>query len=217
MLVNSVGEHDFSAQETCHLLLQLPLVKSTRDHTILGLDGSRQVQQQEGADVDTVPSILDHYTQRPRNSTFENMTLIYFAQNYTMPKELSTTPKQQKMKEVSVRPHISPDPNSPKFEQYCKQKLMLHVPFRSIDQLKGACSTFAEAYSIFLHSSNAPPSLEDDIVRFNDQQVEQDENNDNEVCNELYNAHVVNSYFTGFFCSSKSASRRMDVNMSTKR
>jgi len=134
-----------------------------------------------------------------------------------MPKELSTTPKQQKMKVVSVRPHISPDPNSPKFEQYCKQKLMLHVPFRSIDQLKGVCSTFAEAYSIFLHSSNVPPSLEDDIIRFHDQQVEQDENNDNEVCNILYNPHVVNCYFTGFFCSSKPASRRMDANMSTKR
>ena len=40
LLVNSVGERDFSAQETCHLLLQLPLVRSTRDYTILSLDGS---------------------------------------------------------------------------------------------------------------------------------------------------------------------------------
>ena len=45
LLINSVGERDFSAQETCHLLLQLPLIKSTRDFIILSLDGSRQVQE----------------------------------------------------------------------------------------------------------------------------------------------------------------------------
>ena len=35
LLINSVGERDFSAQETCYLLLQLPLIKSNRDHVIL--------------------------------------------------------------------------------------------------------------------------------------------------------------------------------------
>lgn len=43
LLTNNVGERDFSAQETSHLLLQLPLVKSTRDHVFISLDGSRQV------------------------------------------------------------------------------------------------------------------------------------------------------------------------------
>ena len=86
LLVNSVGERDFSAQETCHLLLQLPLVKSTRDYTVLSLDGCRQVQQgqlHETSSVATVPSILDYYIQWPYNSSFEDMTLIYFAQNCT--------------------------------------------------------------------------------------------------------------------------------------
>ena len=65
LLTNSVGERDISAQETCHLLLQLPLVKSTRDYIILSVDGSRQVQESESRDstTATVPSILDHYIQ----------------------------------------------------------------------------------------------------------------------------------------------------------
>ena len=91
LLVNSVDEQDFSAQETCHLLLQLPFVKSTRDYTILSLDGSHQVQQeqlQDGASRATVPLILDHYVQQPSNASFEDMTLLYLAQNYTIPKEL---------------------------------------------------------------------------------------------------------------------------------
>ena len=115
LLINSVGERDFSAQETCHLLLQLPLVKSTRDYTILSLDGSSQVEEhpEDGSSRATVHSILDHYVQRPADAVFEDMTLLSFAQHYSMPKDLGTVPKQQKMKIVSVRPYCSPDPNGP--------------------------------------------------------------------------------------------------------
>ena len=89
LLINSVGR-DFSAQETCHLLLQLPLVKSTTDYTILSLDGSRQVEEQpeDSTSRATAPSILDHYIQQPVNRTFEGMPLLAFAQNYSIPKEL---------------------------------------------------------------------------------------------------------------------------------
>ncbi len=110
------------------------------------------------------------------------MTLLVFAQNYTMPKELGAAPKHHKMKIVSIRPYCSPDPDGPKYEQYCKQKLMLHVPFHHVDQLKGTCDTFSEAYAIFLESGNVPPSLEDDIRRLNEHQLEQDDDDDaNEV------------------------------------
>ena len=47
---------------------------------------------------------------------------------------------------------------------------MQHVPFRHVDELKGTCSTFVEAYAIFFHSGNVPPSLEDDIDRLEQQQ-----------------------------------------------
>ncbi len=81
------------------------------------------------------------------------MTLLSFAQNYSMPKELGTAPKLHKMKVVGVRPYCSPDPDGPKYEQYCQQKLMLRVPFRHVDQLKRSSTTFAEAYATFLRSS----------------------------------------------------------------
>ena len=171
LLINSVGERDFSAQETCHLLLQLPLIKSTRDFIILSLDGSRQVQERpDDGETATASSVLDHYIHRPQNSTFEFMTLLHFSQHYSMPKELGTTPKHHKMKIVSVRPYCSPDPNGPQYEQYCKQKLMLHVPFRHVDVLKGTCESFTEAYAIFLQTDNVPSSLEDDIRRLTEQQ-----------------------------------------------
>ena len=48
-------------------------------------------------------SILDHYIQRPSDCTFDHMTLLHFAQNYSMPKELGTVPKNHKMMIVNVR------------------------------------------------------------------------------------------------------------------
>ena len=57
LLINSVGERDLSAQETCHLLLHLPLV---RDHIILSLDGSHEVQGEQSVNSTnraTVPTV----------------------------------------------------------------------------------------------------------------------------------------------------------------
>jgi len=44
LLINSIGERDYSSQETCHLLLQLPMFKASRDFIVLSLDGSRLVE-----------------------------------------------------------------------------------------------------------------------------------------------------------------------------
>ena len=61
LLINSVGERDYSAQETCHLLLQLPMFKSSRDLIVLSVDGSRAVEDQ--LEEEQHASILDYYMQ----------------------------------------------------------------------------------------------------------------------------------------------------------
>ena len=40
LLINSIGNSDYSAQETCPILLQLPMYKSSQDSVALSLDGS---------------------------------------------------------------------------------------------------------------------------------------------------------------------------------
>ncbi len=132
----------------------------------------------------TVPSYLDHYIHRPNSAVFQNMTLLHFAGNFRISKEIGSNPKSQKMKIVIVRPHCSPDPDCPKYDQYCQQKLMLHVPFRLVDDLKGSNDTFTAAYAIFLQSGNIPQSLEEDIRRLEEhrnEQIEEDDEGDNEV------------------------------------
>ena len=62
LLINSVGEGDYSAQETCHLLLQIPVFMASRDFVVLSLDGSRALADRLDDDrAATNLSSLDHY------------------------------------------------------------------------------------------------------------------------------------------------------------
>ena len=176
LLIHSVGDRDYSAQETCHILLQLPIYKASRDFIVLSLDCSRageQNVQQDGRA--TALSILDHYLARPATPTFNNTTLLEFAQQYTMPRELGAQPNRRNKKVVVItRPYCPPDPAGPKYEQYCQQSLMKHKSFRQLTDLLAGHSTYAEAYAAFLQTENVPVSLEEDIFRL--QQHQQQEN-----------------------------------------
>ena len=175
-LINSVGNRDYSVQETCHLLLQLPLIHSSRDFTVLSLSGSRQVQNQvenqmhQGTQA-PVFSTLDHYVQRPTTTMFQDMNFLHFAQYYySMPKDLGSDPKHHKTKVVII-PYCFPDPSGPKYEQYWQYKLMQHKPFRHVEELKGTWQIFTEAYN-----------MEDDIYRVEHQRqtTENNQDSDNE-------------------------------------
>ena len=177
LLINSVGNRDYSAQETCHLLLQLPMYKASREFVVLSLDGSRLVQHdlvQE--DTATAPSILDHYAHRPITDAFDSMTLMEFTQNYIMPKDVNLPPKRRNKKVIVIaRPYCSPDPEGPNYEQFCRQYLMQHKSFRQINELVDGFQNYTEAYDTFLQSSNIPQSLENDIFQQNSYEQQQQE------------------------------------------
>ena len=182
LLIHSVGDRDYSAQETCHILLQLPMFKASRDFIILSLDGSRAVQdhfQQDGRA--TAPSILDHYIARPAASHLRSITLLEFAQQFTMPKELGAEPNRRSKNVVVIAcPYCSPDPAGPKYEQYCRQSLMQHKPFCQLSELLAQHETYAEAYTEFLQTGNIPPTLQEDIFRLQQLEASQ-ETTQNEV------------------------------------
>ena len=160
LLINSVGDRDYSAQETCHLLLQLPMFKASREFVVLSLDGSQAVEEhlQEGQ-RSTAPSILDHYLVCPSTTEFNCMTLLEFAQQHTMPKELNSEPKRRTKKVIVIaRPYYSPDPTGLSYEQYCHRSLMQHKSFRQLSELLAGNETYTEAYASFLQSGNCPPS-----------------------------------------------------------
>ena len=61
-MMRSVGERDFSAQETGHMLLSLPLVSCTYTFVTVSLDASRRLREDRGVTGELlVASVLDHY------------------------------------------------------------------------------------------------------------------------------------------------------------
>ena len=64
---------------------------------------------------------------------------------------------------VIIKPNYSPDPDSPHFEDYCHQKLMLYRPFRNEADLLGENRNFVQAYTSYLQSGNVPTTLLDDL------------------------------------------------------
>ena len=82
LLISTVGERDFSAQETCHLLLQLPLYCATRDFIIVSLDGCHIVDHLGNQRPATAPSPLDHYIACPTSPLFESVIITFYT-NYS--------------------------------------------------------------------------------------------------------------------------------------
>ena len=167
LLINTAGARDYSAQETCHLLLQLPMFKASRDFIILSLDGSHAVAEHlEEEQRATAPSIIDQYMRRPTTTQFNDLTLLEFARQYTMPKTLGSEPTHRSRRIVVIpRPYCSPDPDGPKYEEYCHQSLMQHKCFRQMHDLLAGNETYVQAYVAFLQSGQIPPCLEDDVYR----------------------------------------------------
>ena len=200
LMISSVGERDFSAQETCHLLLQLPMYRASRDFVMLSLDGSRQLEDrlEENKSV-TVNSQLDHYCARPSTPQFEDMTLLQFIQSYRTPKKVGEDLIRRKKEViVIVCPCCSPDPRGPNYEQYCRQKLMLYRPFRKHEELLGTSDTYSDVYSNFLQSCTVPASLADDILHLEAAARENRSENDDEVsysyCNHKFSLRDYYNY-----------------------
>ena len=115
LLISTTAERDYSAQDTCHLPLMLPMYTASHDFVMLSLDRSRHVEEwlEEGKPT-TALSALDHYTSRPNTPHFEKMTLLHFVQCYSMPKNVGQEPvARKKMVVVRVWPHCSPDTSGP--------------------------------------------------------------------------------------------------------
>ena len=84
------------------------------------------------------------------------------------------------------RPYCSPDPSGPKYEQYCRQQLMMHQPFRQLKELLGTCDNHATAYSIFLQSVISPQSFADDIHQLEVMERENHINNNEEEVSPIF-------------------------------
>lgn len=138
-----LGERTYSAQETAHLLLGIPLVRCSMSFQSLNIssDGDmREIDANEvefneaGERVVTGESWLQRYMKRPAH--MENMTLHEVRQQYAW--RGGEWRKRRTTTRVIVRtfPRLSPNPEDPRYEEYSRTKILLHHPFRDMDALR---------------------------------------------------------------------------------
>ena len=163
-MIQVVGERDFGAQETAHILQSLPLYSCNFNFVTLSLDGGRQIRTdtQTPQDNSTNPSMLETYMNRMQyQDSFPDimsLNVLRFASTYTLSQN-ELTPRAN---EVIVRnfPTYNPDPKGINYGLYCKYQLLKLKPWHTNpqnawDNLPECDNTFIDTYRKFLRSEYA--------------------------------------------------------------
>ncbi|KIX04765.1 uncharacterized protein Z518_05635 [Rhinocladiella mackenziei CBS 650.93] len=185
-----IGERDWSAQEVCHLLLDLPLQIASR--VVLLVDCHPESHQattycleEDGESLKRGQSPLERYKLRPEEPKDLAYLRVFRLYDFRGPPEKMTLRPRVLPRILNYFPHYRPTVD---VEEYARVKLTLHVPFRAVDDLlrldncDPPFASFADAWSYWqvTHSHNAesdymeepPPEPEEDD--FEDLHVDDD-------------------------------------------
>ena len=124
IMICAAGERDYSAQETAHMLLSLPLVSCTYNFITISLNGERRIQSDESGELLLQQSNVDQYSTRTLHL---DLSLIqFFSRYYVQNGELKT-----RASPVVVRtfPQYPSNPNGDNYSLYCKYQLVKHNPW----------------------------------------------------------------------------------------
>ena len=129
-----IGERDISAQEACHLLLQLNLTSSSRS---VGSMDVRPLEQLRRAlpfihkgDSKPGDTYLERYCDRAEKLEARTLYEMYTLYKWS-PKHGFTLRTRGKPIVLNIYPLYLSDPEHRDYEQFCRVKMMLHHPFRS--------------------------------------------------------------------------------------
>jgi hypothetical protein len=152
LLNKLVGERDWSAQEINHILLDLPLVETTR--VIIPVDLRPESEQSDRFtyndttdELNRGKSLLEKYVQRPHN--FEAITYLDFLLHFEHQRTPTFRRPTARPRVLRYFPKYKPDKD---FEQFARVKMILHHPFRTTASLLeredgSTFETYAEAYN----------------------------------------------------------------------
>ena len=135
VVMKSLGERDYAAQETMHHLLSLKLHSSSFKVMPVSLNGSRRVRNTASIDEGescTDYSLLDVYANRKQYDSSQNiinMNFVQFATTYkVVNNELTKLPENVIPR---IFPTYSPNPKGSNFGLYCKYQLLRYKPWRA--------------------------------------------------------------------------------------
>ena len=140
LLTETLIERDIGAQETCHMLLELPLMESSRRFVNLNVSHevfkSITLNNEENND-DNTKCFIDGYKERPLS--MEGIALIDAAKSWIYNSKRKRENKwepREKAAIVRVFPRFTsvPPRASQKWAEFCFTELLLYKPFRDIDR-----------------------------------------------------------------------------------
>jgi ATP-dependent DNA helicase PIF1 len=141
LLLSTIAERDISAQETCHLLLGIPLYHSSRRFITLNLNkeaprwlrgtGNETGFSENNEVGRTIQSPLQKYWNRPVE--LEDLSLFRLYLRYYFWNGQWKQSKRENI--VRIWPRPLPQRNGPQWEEFCRVKVLLHVCHRDLNQL----------------------------------------------------------------------------------
>ncbi|XP_052124362.1 uncharacterized protein LOC113216456 [Frankliniella occidentalis] len=147
LFIKAISERDYSAQEVGRILMQNELVSCSRNfvYVYLNNDVKRIKVATNNNNAKCGRSIVQKYMNRSED--YENISLWLMAQSFDFSKQRKRTNKAI----VSVVPKISYKLSNLNNENYFKQQVILHVPWRSDQDFPTDVMTWQEIYD--LHKS----------------------------------------------------------------
>jgi ATP-dependent DNA helicase PIF1 len=134
-LAETLVDRDIGAQETCHMLLKLPLVVCSRK--FFSLNVGRKVFKKVSNDphpFSSPDSFLEIYQNRP--SFLDHLSMIEIARSWTFDGKRKKEPWKHRYVHAIVRVwprfYSIPSEGSDEFETFCWTELLLYKPFRNI-------------------------------------------------------------------------------------
>jgi len=134
-LAETVVERDIGAQETCHMLLKLPLVVCSRQFVSLNVGRKvfRKISR-DGLHCSSENTFVQNYQKRP--SFLDHLSLIETARSWTYESSRKKDPWRPRDAHAIVRVwprfYSIPGEDSEEFETFCWSELLLYKPFHDI-------------------------------------------------------------------------------------
>lgn len=138
LMIKTVGERDYSAQEVMTIVFGWDLYCSSRQFTTLCINESDwanvNINHSDGS-LREGKKLLQKYRERPATEQFENMTLLHFAKNHYTTKVRGQVHYATKRKEMIVRifPKLKLTHNDDEDEKYYRLHSILNSSFRETE------------------------------------------------------------------------------------
>ena len=156
MLNKLIGERDYSAQEVCHLLLNLPLQEGSRAVLFVDCRPSDKQTYAMNIGVDGVSeceNLYGKYLARDISKPeLAELTFFELISNWNFRGESDSWSPRPRAKErvLNYFPKYKDNPHAYEFDQFCRVKLMLSHPHQKEEELLWVDgyqhSTFESAY-----------------------------------------------------------------------